>query len=351
MPQGRFGGKPPIGVVYNTSMNRPDAALALAEMYGFSDKRESRMGSVCVVGSGLEAAIFCDMVGRVYTPGPERNGNQELAVGLADVTPLPPDSPMVKAAVERKNDKGDPEYVHSIKNVYDTSLAEAVLANGVIANAEAVVVLSAPATYLAKSLDVGNAKEIYKDRVKRLVIVDSGVPQQDVAALRRVLAEWPTPIFYCPKEVGDALPFPAAAIDKAFDWVPAHPVADAYRAAGKMPYDAPSYDLAAAHYAVHPDSGFFQLSEAGTLTVSDDGKIGFKPGGGQVRSLKVDLAKKDQIILAFVEIIGTKPPTPQQRTRPTAANAQQQQNGAAKAADGTSPAAKPPDPTVIKKDQ
>src|ERR1017187_10527217 len=141
MPQGRFGAKPPMGVIYNTSMTRPDAALALAELYGFEGKRESRMGSVCVGGAGLETAIFCDMVGRMYMPGPTRNGNQVLAVGLAAVSPLPPDSPMVKAAVERKNEKGEAEYVHSIERVSDTSLAEAVLLNGVIFNAEAAIVL------------------------------------------------------------------------------------------------------------------------------------------------------------------------------------------------------------------
>src|SRR5450755_4150820 len=98
MPQGRFGQKPPIGVIYNTSMSRPDAALALAELYGFEEKRDSRMGSVCVVGAGLNTAMFCDMVGRMYMPGPTRNGNHVLSVGLAAVNPLPPDSPMVKPA-------------------------------------------------------------------------------------------------------------------------------------------------------------------------------------------------------------------------------------------------------------
>src|ERR1039458_6533901 len=135
MPQGRFGAKLPLGVIYNTSMTRPDAALALAELYGFESKRESRMGSVCVVGAGLKTAIFCDMVGRMYTPGPARNGNEKLAVGLAAVSPLPPDTPMVKAAVERKNEKGEPQYVHSIEKLTDTALAEAVLLNGVIFNA------------------------------------------------------------------------------------------------------------------------------------------------------------------------------------------------------------------------
>lgn len=321
MPQNPFGGKQPIGVIYNTSMSRPDAALALAELYGFENKRESRMGSVCVVGAGLQAAIFCDMVSRIYQLGPPRNANQSLPVGLAAVDPLPPDPPMVKAAVERKDEKGEPRYAHSVNKLSDTSLAEAVLRNGVIFNAEAVVVLSSPATYLAKSLDLLGVTDIYKARVKRLVVVDPGAPQQDVPAMRRILAEWPTPVFYCGKDVGEALPFPAAAIEKDFAWAPAHPVVDAYRAYKPMPYDAPGYDLAAAHYAVHPDSGFFQLSEPGTLAVSDDGAMKFAPGGGKVRSLAVVAEKREEILAALVAAACAKPVPPQQRFRRTDAGA------------------------------
>src|SRR5271154_6058208 len=140
MPQNPFGGKQPIGVIYITSMNRPDAALALAELYSFEGKRESRVGSVCVVGAGLNAAIFCDMTARIYQLGPLRNANQTLPVGLANVTPLPPDPPMVKLAVDRNDEKGESRYVHSVNKLSDTSLAEAVLRNGVIFNAEDVVI-------------------------------------------------------------------------------------------------------------------------------------------------------------------------------------------------------------------
>src|SRR3954453_23388602 len=99
MPQNPFGGPQPIGVVYNTSMSRPDAALALAELYGFQGRREARIGSVCVTGAGFNAAVFCDIVSRFYTLGPPRNGNQLLPVGLAAIDSLPPDPPMVRAAV------------------------------------------------------------------------------------------------------------------------------------------------------------------------------------------------------------------------------------------------------------
>src|SRR4051794_20860640 len=98
MPQGPFGGQQPIGVVYITSMSRPDAALTLAELYASRGKREARVGSICVVGAGFGAAQYCDIVSRFYPPGPARNANQVLRVGLAPPEPLPPDPPMVKPA-------------------------------------------------------------------------------------------------------------------------------------------------------------------------------------------------------------------------------------------------------------
>lgn len=299
--QGR-GAPPPIGIVFCTSMSRPDAALALAALYAFETKRESKVGSVCVVGAGLNTAIFCDIVARFFI-GNAQPGNNQLATGLAIAEPMPPDSPMVKPVVERT------EYNRSIRRAGDTSLAEAVLRNGVIYNATSAMVLSAPATSLAKSLDLLGVADIYKDRVKRLVIVDADEPQRDGPALRKLIAEFPSPIFFCGKEAGQALLFPATSIEK--DFAQPHPVVDAYRAARPMPYDAPSHDLAAAHYAVHPESGFFQESAPGTLSVADDGMMKFVVGGaGKVRSLSVDSAKRAEFLQAIIAIASARPPAP-----------------------------------------
>jgi hypothetical protein len=321
--QSPFEGKQPIGVVYNTAMSRPDAAFALALLYGFQGKRESRIASVSVNGSGLNAAIFCDLVQRFYTPGPLRNANQVLMPGLAADGQLPPDPVMVTAAVERKNDKGEPQYARSIKRVGDTSLPEAVIRNGVIFNADAVIILSARATYLAKSLDLDGVNELYKQRVKQLVVVDSGTPQ-DVPAMRKVLAEIPVPVIFCGREIGESLPFPGASIDKDFAWAPAHPITDAYHAFRQGDYDFPSYDLAAALYAVHPDKGFFKESESGDIAVSDDGSMKFAPGSGKVKSLVFDPSKKDEILQTFASVASAKPviPTPRAR-RPVAADKKQ----------------------------
>lgn len=311
--QGRGPQAPaPLGIVYNTSMDRPDAALAVAVMNALADRREARVGAVCVTGAGFDAAVYCDIVGRFFVPG-ERNGNQALAVGLAAASPMPADSPMVRAVVERKKATGEPQYARGIQHVSDTSLAEAVLRNGVTFNAEGVMVLSAPATTLARSLDLLGVSDLYRKRVRRLVIVESGARQADVPALRRVVAEWPGPIVFCGHDVGDALPFPGARIDEVFKAAPGHPAADAYRSFKAMPYDAPMHDVAAMHYSVHPDSGFFELSAQGALTVSNDGALTFATGGGQVRRMSVDVAKKAAALDALLAIVGAAPTPPPAR--------------------------------------
>jgi hypothetical protein len=309
--QGRGSGPTPIGVVYNTSMTRPDAALALAALYVSANRRQSRVGAVCVTGAGLDAAIFCDIVNRFYTPGPPRNGNQALAVGLAALSPLPADPPMVKGAVARTQADGAPTYPRSVRRVSDTSLAEAVIRNGVIFSAESAVVLSAPATWLARSLDLAGTPAQYQQRVKRLVIVDTGAPHLDPAALRKVIAEWPSPVFVVSAEAGRSVRFPAAAVEPSFGWTPAHPIADAYRAYRAMPYDAEMHDLVAMLYAVTPALPVFQLSEPGTLSVSESGSMTFTPGGaGTVRAVTIDPAKRPELIASCLDVVSARPPGP-----------------------------------------
>lgn len=288
-------------------MARPDAALALAAIHGFERRQEVRRGAICVSGAGLEAAIFCDIVARLYAVGPPRGSNDVLPIGLDLVTPLPEDAPMVRAVVERQNDRGEPAYPRSIRKATDTALAEAVLRNGVSLHREVAFVLSAPAGPLARALDLQGVQELFAARVKRLVIVEGSTPQRDAAALRKVLREWPSPIVLCGRDVGESLAFPAASLTSDFAWASAHPVVEAYRAFKPMPYDAPSYDLAAVHFASRPESGFFQRSAPGTITVSDAGRLAFTPGAGTAVSISVEPAMREALLRDLVAAASARP--------------------------------------------
>lgn len=309
--------KPPLGVIFNTTMSRPDSALALSMLHGFEAKGEARVGAVAVNGAGLGAAALCDAMSRFYgNTGRFADSNRVLPIGLAAEGPLPPDSPMVEAVLRRTNEKSEPAYPHEVRRVSDTAELPALIRNAVTGQSEAnsVVLLSAPATHLAIVLGLAGVSEMIARRVRALVICDAGGPQ-DVAALRKVLATWPTPIVLCAREAGESVPVPAASLEKEFAWASAHPALDAYRAYRKMPYDAPSWDMLAMLYAVHP--GLFPAGEPGTVHARDSGALEFRRDpSGKHALLVVFSDRKDEIMRACLIAASTKPVVRQPFRRP-----------------------------------
>jgi hypothetical protein len=254
----------PVGVVYNTSMSRPDAALALAALYVSASRRDARVDAVAVTGAGFDAAVFCDIVARFYTGQARPSSNNVLPIGFASDDPSPPSPPMVARAVTRTRGDGEPQYARSIRAVTDTAAPDALLRNAITLSAEVVVVLSAPATWLARSLALAGTPAQYRQRVKRVVIVDAGDLDRDRAALAALTAALPSPPIVCGREIGDALKVPGSRLTGALTWTAANPVADAVTATADEPVAL--HDVAALHYALHPDAGFFSVS-AGRLAI------------------------------------------------------------------------------------
>jgi hypothetical protein len=144
-----------------------------------------------------------------------------------------------------------------------------MLRNALTFTVETVVVLSAPATWLARSLELAATVAHYKQRVKRVVLVEAGGIDADAAALKRAIELIPVPVVRCPPEVGKALTVSRAQVESGMSWAPAHPVLDALRAAGDAA--VPLDDLAAIHYALLPDSGFFSVTD-GRMAVNGETK-------------------------------------------------------------------------------
>ena len=284
----------PAGVVYNTTMARADAALALGALYVSASRREARVGGICVSNAGLDAAIFCDIVARFYT-GQSRtpSSNAVLPIGFAAASP-PTSAPMVETVVAKKREDGAPRYVRSIHRIADTGQPEALLRNAVTFSAETVVILSAPATALARSVELAGTIGQYKQRVKRVMIVDAGGASQDAAALSALVAALPVPVIFCGHEIGDALSLPLSRVENGFTWASANPVLDACRASGESTIAL--NDVAALYYAIHPASGFF--------TVSDS---------GPTRRLVVESAKTEECAAALVALATSKPSAPPAR--------------------------------------
>ena len=332
---------PPVGIVFDCDMgNAVDDALALAMLYGFAGKKEAdiRLVSVSVTKSNLQAAAFCDALALFYRQASfaalEAAGGLKLPdylrrrrglpIGFSDKGWMPDDSPILARPLSRRGSAGEPLYPHEVKDVNDTAMPGLLMRNALTAQHDqnCIVVLTGPATNLAELLDLPNARTIIEAKVRMLVLMGGAYPdgepefniKSNIDAARRVFAEWPTPIVASGYEVGRDLLYPAESIETDFAWTANHPVVDAYRAHKTMPYDAPTWDLAAVLYAARPEAGYFQLSDPGTISVLDDGRTRFtsSPAGAH-RYLILDPAQKAAVIQAYREWASARPDPPQRR--------------------------------------
>lgn len=304
MRQEPKGPQAPIGVVYNTSMARVDAALALGALHVAASRRQARINGVCVTGSSFDAAVFCDIVARFYTRTTRApSSNTALPIGYA-ADPGARNPLLVEAAIKRARSDGQPQYVRTIQGVSDTSAPDALLRNAVTLTAETVVILSAPATWMARSLALSDTPTLYRKYVKQIMVVEAGdlerdLPAQDAFMKRYLLgstrgapAEMPRSIVSVGREVGEALSVPLDRIQNAFPSGASNPVADAVAAAQEGVIHL--QDLAAVHYGLYPDSGFFTLN--GTR-------------------LAVSSSKRDECLAALLSLATSKPAEPPARGR------------------------------------
>jgi hypothetical protein len=320
--------KPALGIAFDSDLgNSIDDVLALGLLYGFDARKppEARLISLSVTKSNLKAAGFCEAVDRFYTQItnreiPERfRRNNPPAIGLALDGKMAEDTPLLTGTLSKRNEEGQLLYPHEIEKATDTAVAAALIRNAFTAQHDqnAAAVLTGPATSLAQTLELHGAKEIITAKARMLVVAAGAYPDgppeanvvADIAAAKKLFAEWPTPIVAVGPEIGEQLRYPASSIENDFGWTASHPIVDAYRAFRPMPYDAPTTAMAAALYAVRPDSGYFQVSEPGTITVLDDGSTRFTPSpDGKHRYLTLHPGKNEEVVKTYTEIVSAEPP-------------------------------------------
>src|SRR5690349_18432658 len=244
--------KPPIGIIFDCGLgNSIDEALALALLYGLDGKNEARVVSLSVSKPNLKAAALCEAIARFYngaSSGAFGAAGRTLPVGLADEGKSPGDTPMLTVPLSRANAEGAPLYSHGIEKLNDTAEVRALIRNALSQQPDqsCVVVLTGPATNLARTLMLPGVKELISRKARFLAIAGGTYPdgqsrsniKTDIAAAKKLLAEWPAPIVAAGDEIGASPLFPASSIENDFAWAPAHPVVDAYRAYKPMPYDA-----------------------------------------------------------------------------------------------------------------
>jgi purine nucleosidase len=329
MPQ--FGqGKPSAGAFFDTDFATIDSVLAVSLLFGLQAKNDCKVAILTMSRPNLAVAGFADAVQRFYH-GPAGTFSQLPPIGMPTAGSPGETLPAFTAPFEKRKADGTPAYKNEVKRVLETGDPNTLFRNYLEAQYDqnAFFVLSGPATNLAAALEFPGMRDLIKAKVKYLVLAGGAFPdgpaephvKADIPAARKVLADWPTPVVASGAEVGAALEFPGASIDKQFaEAVPDNPVADAYRAYRAMPYNAPSWAMAAVLYAARPKEGYFKLSGPGKINIAADGRTTFAAAEqGTHQYLIVDPAQKEKITLAYVELASAKPEPPR-RFRPPAAD-------------------------------
>lgn len=319
--------RPPIGIAFDGDLgNRIDAMLAVAMLNGLTVKTEARRISLSVSMPSLVSAQLADVVAGFYRGRPAQGSGAgvgaitEGMIGMPEGNLPGNDAPALAMTLSKKAADGTPLYASAIRSLVNTAESAVLIRNLLLAqhDGNAAIVLAGPATGIARLLSLYRAGPQIEAKCRQLVVAAgsfaAGPPDatiaSDLAAARKLFAEWPTPIVAVGSEVGESLPYPGASIERDFSWSPAHPVIDAYRLFKPMPYDAPASALAAVLYAAHPDAGHFTLSDPGTISVQDDGRTRFTPAtNGRHRYVIADPARQDEVIRSYTALVST-PPAP-----------------------------------------
>jgi hypothetical protein len=271
-------GKPAQGILFDCDFARTaDTVLALALLHGLEGKKDARVASISINRPGFKAAQLVDVIEKFYasaTTGPAAQFFAGTPIGL--VSDGPKDVPYSKLF-----DK----YTPRLKSINDTAEPAVLLRNVLTAQYDqsAVMVLSGAPVNLAALLALKGGRDLVQQKVKLLTVAASALPAE--------LSNWPTPIVIAKPDIGAQVLFPATSIENDFAYSPNHPVADAYRALGSMPYDAPAQAMAAMLYGARPKEGYFKLSEP----------------ADNVRYLIPDPERSETIRTAYTQLASAKP--------------------------------------------
>jgi inosine-uridine nucleoside N-ribohydrolase len=301
----------PVRVVFDTDMgNDVDDALALAMLHTLESRGEARILAVTITKDNIWSAIFVDLLDRFY-------GRPGIPIGIVKGGKTKDDGSYTRAVAEARRTDGEFLYPRALTPASEVPDAQDVLRR-VLAeqpDASVVVVQTGFSTNLARLLASPGGLDLVKRKVRLLVVMAARFTDtvaeynivNDVPAAQKVFDEWPGPVFVSPWEVGDAAKYPAARLEADFAAFERHPLADAYRAYQKMPYDEPLWDPTAALYAVRSTGGYFDVSPAGRVAVDDTGATRFLAGSGRGHVLTAGAEQRARIVEAVAALISESP--------------------------------------------
>ena len=132
--------------------------------------------------------------------------------------------------------------------------------------------------------------------------------REDIPSARSIAENWPGKVIWSGFEVGIAARYPVASIREDYNYTPHHIIKEAYAAYCGLDTGNPTYDLTCPLLIVHPERGYFDLSEPGDITVKNDGSTTFTANpNGRHRFMKTSAIQTARIIEAFTQLCPEPP--------------------------------------------
>ncbi|WP_165065475.1 nucleoside hydrolase [Paludisphaera rhizosphaerae] len=318
----------PVGLIFDTDIcGDVDDVLALGMIHAMESRGACKLLAVTVSVDNPKTAPFVDLVNTFYGRGEVPIGD----VGDGGVKLEGKYLKMVDAV-----DDGKPRYPHDLLTAPP---ATAVLRKALASQPDKSVVIAQVgfSTNLDRLLETKGDEysplsgvELVKAKVKFLSLMAGSFTPingnkhyleynvvKDVPSCARMVEKWPTELVWSGFEIGIALPYPATSIERDYGYVKHHPLAEAYYLYNPPPHNRPTWDLTSVLYAVHPDRGYFDLSQPGDVTVEKDGFTRFDaaPKGRSRYLILPDEARKARVLEALVQL-SSEPPHNHEGGRP-----------------------------------
>jgi hypothetical protein len=307
----------PVDVIFDTDIgNDVDDVLALGLLHALESRGECRLLAVTITKDNPLAAPFTDAVNEFY-------GRGDVPIGVVRGGATPDAGrflPLVKV-----RDGGALRYPHDLVDGAAAPDAVRLLRQTLAGRPDGSVAIVQVgfSTNLARLLDSPaddvsplSGRDLVAAKVRVLSLMAGAFApihhversgdynvDGDLPAARKVADEWPTPRIWSGYEIGLALPYPAASIERDYRSVPHHPLAEAYVLFQPPPHDRPTWDLTSVMAVVRPDRGYFGLSPPGRVTIDADGLATFVAAAhGRDRHLTVTREQAVRGIEAFVNL-------------------------------------------------
>lgn len=309
-----------INVILDTDMgNDIDDALALDMLYKYMDSDKMNVLAIMNNKDSQYSTQFIDIMNTWY-------GYPDIPIGKLKDGVTIDDYVNYAQNVCKLEENGAPMFKGTLEE-YDKLLDSHILYRKILAEQpdNSVTIISVGfSTNIARLLETEgdeysplSGKELVAKKVKLLSVMAGCFKENprkefniinDVPAAQKLFAEWPTRIVISPFAVGAKIQFPAKTIENDFNWGIKHPLVEAYTHYRPMPYDRATWDLTSVLYVAEPDSSFFNESQQGKVTVTDEGITVFEPvQEGLHTYLSVDSVQAPRIKEYFIRLITQKP--------------------------------------------